>query len=233
MKLAVMQPYIFPYLGYFHLIEATDKIIFYDDVNYIRRGWINRNRILMNGKDKLFTIPVKEASQNNLIRDTMIFPDEKKKHSLLETIRSAYSKAPFFKETFELVNNVFNGKYDSIAGLAVRSVVDVYAYLGKEINWDYSSVCCAESKGLEKADRLIEISKNLGYESYVNTPGGKELYSRDYFRENGINLYFIKSELLPYKQLDNNFIPGLSVIDVLMFNSKEDILKHFSSWKLE
>ncbi|SHF03236.1 WbqC-like protein family protein [Psychroflexus salarius] len=229
MKLSIMQPYIFPYIGYFHLIEATDKIVFYDDVNYIKRGWINRNRILLNKSDFLFTIPVEKASQNKLINEirpliTYDFTDK-----FFAQIETAYKKAPYYKSVVEILKAVFSVQHDNIADLAIKSITSVYQYLDMDIKWTKSSISSPETKGMEKADRLIQINKNLGYYNYVNAIGGQELYSKEYFNSKGIKLNFVKSQKVEYKQFDNDFVPWLSIIDVLMFNDKKAMKEQFTA----
>lgn len=224
-----MQPYIFPYIGYFHLIESTDMIVFCDDVNYIKGGWINRNRILLNKSDFLFTIPVEKASQNKLINEVRPLITSDFTNKFFAQIETAYKKAPFYKGVIEILKAVFSEQYDNIVDLAIKSITSVYKYLDKDINWTKSSIESPETKGLEKADRIIQINKNLGYQSYVNAIGGQELYSKEYFNSKGVKLYFVKSQKVEYKQFDNDFVPWLSIIDVLMFNDKKAVKEQFTA----
>ena len=216
--IAIMQPYVFPYLGYFHLIEASDLFVFYDDVNYIKGGWINRNRILLNGKDLLFTIPISKASQNKLINETTLAIDDSWRDKFNRTIVQAYQKAPHFPQVAPLITSVFAKSYCSVSDLAISSVISTYKYLGMPFNYTKSSVCSPETKGIDKADRLIEIAKCQGYKRYVNAPGGINLYTKEYFGANGVELGFVNSEPIQYEQFSNVFVPSLSIIDVLMFN---------------
>jgi hypothetical protein len=231
-RLSIMQPYIFPYIGYFHLIQATEKIVFYDDVNYIKRGWINRNRILLNGKDHVFTIPVSKASQNKQIREIEIAIDEKFRTKFVSTLLNAYKKAPFYKEVITVVEKVLEAPAENISELAITSICSVYDYLGKNINWTESSSCCAETIEEKKGDRLIAISKNLGYDKYVNSIGGMELYVKDDFAAKGVNLSFVKSKPIAYDQGLAEFIPNLSIIDILMFNPPEKVWGFFHEFEL-
>ena len=105
MKLAIMQPYIFPYIGYFQLINAVDKFVIRDDVNFIMRGWINRNRILVNDSDSLFSIPVEKASQNTLTSDCVL-ADLRVTGKLLKSIEHYYKKATTFKYCIEVLFSV-------------------------------------------------------------------------------------------------------------------------------
>lgn len=231
-SLSIMQPYIFPYLGYFHLIESTDKIVFYDDVNYIKRGWVNRNRILLNNTDYLFTIPTSKASQNKLICEIKPIIDEKWKRKFYNNLEFAYKKAPYYSDVIKLVKETIETEYTDITDLCIKSIEMVYSYLGKSFNYVKSSDYSPETKGLEKADRLIKITKKAEMSKYSNAIGGQTLYNKQYFNENEIELSFVKSKLQEYKQFDNDFIIGLSIIDILMFNDKETTIKYFDDYEL-
>ncbi|BAX78898.1 WbqC family protein [Labilibaculum antarcticum] len=230
--LAIMQPYVFPYIGYFQLIEAASEIVFYDDVNYIKRGWVNRNRILLNGSDFLFTIPVSKGSQNKKINEVKPIPDEKFKRKLFLQMKYSYSKAPYYKEVIELIENVCKKEYENIGDMGIASILAVHEYLHKTIKWSKSSICSPLNADKEKADRLIDITKQFGYKTYVNTVGGRKLYQKEYFKDKGIDLYFIKTGKIEYAQAGNKFIPNLSIIDILMFNDKQTILRFFKNYIL-
>jgi hypothetical protein len=232
-RVAIMQPYIFPYIGYFHLIQASSVFVFYDDVHYIMRGWINRNRILNQDRDMLFTVPVKKASRNKLINEIRPSFDSKWKEGFYKGIAHNYKKAPFFDEAIDIVMAPFSKEYSDITDLAIESILSVYSYLGIQLNYTKSSVLSPETKGLEKADRLIAITKKAGSQDYVNAPGGESLYTKEYFQSKGVNLSFAKSHPVQYKQHHGKFVPWLSVIDVLMFCSKGQIIDFMSSYSLE
>jgi hypothetical protein len=232
MRLSIMQPYIFPYIGYFNLIEATEKIILYDDVNYIKNGWINRNRILSNGVELLFSIPIQNASQNKLINQTNVIIDQKFIKKSLSQLTHSYCKAPNFKHVYDLFEQVITDNHTTIADMAIDSIIKVYQYLEKEIVWDKSSSCSPYSKGMARADRLIEICKEQACSEYVNPIGGQTLYDKQYFGSKGIELHFLKTKLPNYTQFNHDFVPGLSIIDVLMFNDKKTCLEMFKSYEL-
>ncbi len=232
MRLSVMQPYIFPYIGYFHLIEASEKIIFYDDVNYIKGGWINRNRILLNNSDFLFTIPVLKASPNKMILEIAPNVDQKFNKKFFKQINLAYQKAPHFNEVNEVLVDVFNKEYENIADMAIQSIQSVYDYIGKDIDWAKSSIISASTKGMDRADRLIKMSDDLGYKEYINVVGGKALYDKEYFKNKGIELNFLQSKTVHYEQFVGTFVPNLSIIDVLMFNDKAAVLELFKAYDI-
>jgi hypothetical protein len=223
MKIAIMQPYLFPYVSYFQLVNSVDEFVFYDDVNFIVKGWINKNRILLNNTDFTFTVPCLKISQNKLINEIFFEQNTKEYRNIIKSIELAYKKAPNFDQVFPLVLNILNEPINNISDLAMNSVTKISRFLELNTRFKISSVDFSITKGLPKADRLIEISKLSSGEDYINAIGGQELYDKEYFRERKINLNFIKSKEIIYSQFNNEFISGLSIIDVLMFNSIEEI----------
>ena len=229
-KIAIMQPYVFPYLGYFQLIHAVDTFVFYDDVHFIKRGWINRNKLLVNGEESLFSIPLVKASQNRLIKDTMLQKDTKWLDQFYRTLEQHYGKAPQFETIFPMVREVLDKPHKTIADLAIDSIQTLANYLELKTQFEISSKNYPETQGLEKADRLITITKKKGYNTYVNPSGGTDLYKKNYFLQHGVQLLFIANELVPYRQLDHTPLVGLSIIDVLMFNTKKgtrQLMEHY------
>ena len=223
MRLAIMQPYIFPYIGYYQLIGAVDKFVIYDDVNFINKGWINRNNILVNEKAFLFTVPLKEASQNKLIREIDI-ADAAWGKKLLKTIEQAYKKAPFFQTIHELVSQVVLGETGNISVLCRLSLEKVMEYLGLQTLLVPSSTIYSNTH-LKAQERILDICRVENATNYINPIGGMEIYTRELFNQAGIKLNFLRSGAVEYKQFKNQFVPSLSIIDVLMFNSKDEIKK--------
>ncbi|MAY23663.1 MAG: hypothetical protein CMC74_12845 [Flavobacteriaceae bacterium] len=230
-SLAIMQPYVFPYLGYFQLVDAVDTFVFYDDVHFIKRGWINRNQLLVNGKAHLFSIPLQGASQNKLIHEIAVLKDVKWEQQFFATLQQQYAKAPYYEEVYALVKKVFDTPYTSIAHLAIQSVKAISEYVGLFTQFEVSSQQYPETKGLDKADRLIAITQKKGYDTYVNPSGGKELYEKAYFSGRGVNLYFMKNHLEAYPQFEEPCVLGLSMIDVLMFCTKAEALQLIKQYK--
>ena len=233
MKLAIMQPYVFPYSGYFQLINAVDKFVFYDDVAFIKQGWINRNNILLNGKKYLFTVPVKNISSFATINATFVsdkpFNWQKK---LLNTFRLAYSRAPFFKNVFPIVEEVINGAAEeSISIMAKNSIKIVMQYLQMQTMITESS-SIYNNTALRLEGRVIDICKRENADTYINARGGMELYVTENFERAGTDLFFIETSLPPYRQFGNEFVPGLSIVDVLMFNSVEEVRKMLEDYKM-
>lgn len=231
MKLAIMQPYIFPYIGYFQLIKAVDKFVIYDDVNFINRGWINRNRILVNGKDSLFTIPLKEASQNKLINEIEVNWDDAWKSKWLKTLEQSYKKAPYFQQVRPIIEQTLEQEKTIFSEIIVENLKLINAYLGitTEI---ISSSSIYQNTELKAQTRIVDICLQEKANHYINPIGGLELYQKEVFEEQGMQLNFIKSKPVQYPQLKNDFVPWLSIIDVLMFNSVEQIQTFLDSYEL-
>ncbi len=217
-----MQPYLFPYIGYIQLINAVDRFVVFDDVNYINKGWINRNRILVNGEPHTFTIPLKEASQNKLIKDIDIEAGDKWRDKLIKTIQQSYLKAPYYAEVFPLVKEIIYNQQPNLSDFVGNSIKLIAEFL------DITAVIIPSSQKyhnqqLRAEERIIDICIQEAANEYVNLIGGMELYSKSNFDAKGIRLSFIKTKEISYKQLGKPFVPALSIIDVMMFCSKPEI----------
>ena len=231
MKIGIMQPYIFPYIGYFQLINAVDKFVIYDDVNFINKGWINRNRILNNGKDSLFSIPLKDASQNKLISEIEVNWDNNWKIKFLKTLEQCYKKAPFYNEALLIVEETLKVEKATISGISDHNLRLICSYLGIETEIISSSVIY-QNTHLKAQDRILDICLQEKATQYINPIGGLELYDKDIFTDKDIKMNFIKSHSVEYSQFKNEFVPWLSMIDVLMFNSKEKIKEFLDNYEL-
>jgi len=229
--IAIMQPYVFPYIGYFQLISAVDVFIFYNDVNFIKKGWINRNRILVNEKDFLFTIPCSGISQNKTICNTKLAFDHLEKRKLLETIVQAYKKAPFFDSVYPLVEAIILEEHHFIDQLAISSVKQISNFLKLKVICKESRNCY-DNEALRKADRLIDICQKEKISNYINALGGTKIYNKEYFYDRCIELNFLKPHPVVYKQFNNDFVPWLSIIDVLMFNNIDQVTDYLNSYEL-
>jgi hypothetical protein len=223
MKVAIMQPYIFPYIGYFQLINAVDKFVIYDDVTFIKQGWINRNNILLNKKPFLFTVPVKDISSFTLIKDTEISWAGNWKAKFLKTITQAYSKAPFYDHSYKLIADVFSEHETRISRLAIQSIKVILNYLEIKTTVIESSFSSYQNSYLNYEERILDICKRELATHYLNPIGGISLYSKETFQASKIELCFLKTKPILYQQFGAEFVPSLSIIDVIMFNSKEEI----------
>ena len=226
-----MQPYIFPYIGYFQLINAVDKFVILDDVNFINKGWINRNNILVNGKANLFTIPLKEASQNKLINEIDISSEAKWKTKLLKSIELSYKKAPNFLDIFFLVEDIIKSENYKISDLIVNSLKQIIKYLDIKTEIVSTSSIYANN-GLKAQDRIIDICIKENASEYINPIGGIELYNIEEFKKNQIELNFLKSNSITYHQYKFDFVPWLSIIDVMMFNSLDQTKQILNQYEL-
>jgi len=229
MKLAIMQPYFFPYIGYFQLVNAVDKFVLYDDVSFINRGWINRNRITINGKANYITVNLQGASQNRLINEIGIIDNKAK---LKKTILLAYRKAPLFEQFWPIIEDVFNYQTETISELAAFSVIKTFEYVGLTTVFEFSSQNYADTINLRKDERLIKICKRNNATEYINPIGGTELYTKNQFAQHGIKLHFLRTNPLQYRQFGHSFIPNLSIIDVMMFNTIEQIHEMLDNFEL-
>lgn len=225
-----MQPYFMPYFGYFQLINAVDTFVFYDDVHLIRRGWINRNRILLQKREHLITIPLKSASQRKLIHEVPYMDTEKKQ---IKTIHHAYARAPYYNEVMPIMEKIFNYRADNIGALAAFSVKEISNYLGLTAIFEYSSQRYPDTIEMGMENRIIEICRRHNAGMYINAAGGKGLYSRANFERNGIKLKFLEPACPVYEQYKNIFVPKLSIIDVIMFNDAETICAWLNDVKFQ
>lgn len=228
MKLAIMQPYFFPYIGYWQLISVVDSFVVYDDVTYIKQGWINRNYILVNNKKHLITLDVFGASSNRLICDVKV---GKRKNKILKTIEQNYHKAPYFDTAYQLIKNAFDIDEIFISKFLFFSIKILIEYLDLNTKIFFSSEI-EKDNSLSGENKVIEICKKLNATHYYNPIGGKFLYSHKHFNLNKIQLSFIEPMPVNYRQFSEIFIPNLSIIDLLMFNSKNEISDMLNKYKL-
>jgi hypothetical protein len=231
MKLAIMQPYFFPYIGYFQLINAVDKFVIYDDVNYINKGWINRNNVLVSGAPHLIQVPLIAASQNRLINEIEIVDDEKWKTKLLKTIYQSYSKAPFFQPVYSLIESILGNEIRKISELNVASIISICEYIGIKTEIVVSSTIY-NSKHLKGQERILDICEQEKASTYINPPGGKDLYDREVFLQSGIDLQFLQPKIAIYNQFKNEFIPWLSIIDLMMHLENKELKNHLKQFQL-
>lgn len=232
MKLAIMQPYLFPYIGYFQLVNEVDHFCFYDDVNFIKNGYINRNSILVGGKSNYFSLPLSEASPNKLINEIEIQKNPKWLQKFLRTLDFNYAKAPFYSETKGIIKATFDKGHTRIANLAAESVIQIAAYLESETTFSFSSET-HDNQMYNGPARVIELCKHFKAKTYINPYGGRDLYDKNEFEKEGFELYFSKSNAVEYKQHKVEFVPNLSIIDVLMFNSKDEVKELLKQFTLE
>ncbi len=216
-----MQPYFFPYIGYFQLIAAVDLFIVYDNIKYTKKGWINRNRLLQNGKDVVFSLPLKSDSDSLDVCERELAADFNR-DKLLNQFKGAYRRAPYFEQTFPLVERIVRYEDTNLFGFLHHSIVRTCEYLGVTTEIRISSGIAIDHD-LKNQDKVLALCVATGANTYVNAIGGMALYSEETFREKGIELKFIRSRPFEYPQFGDAFVPWLSIIDVMMFNSSDTI----------
>ena len=222
MRLAVMQPYLFPYLGYFQLVNAVDQFVFFDDVNFINKGWINRNQLLQQNEAYLFSLPLMKASQNRMINEIEIADYSKWRNLFLKQIEMNYRKAPFFTKTFAWLDDfLFAKNYNLIGELASDSVKAVSALLGIKTSFYYSSQLNYKNENTTNGQgKILHICEMMGTDTYINPKNGEGLYNAEYFRDKNVEIKFIFMDEIKYPQfLPDKFVPYLSILDLLMFNN--------------
>lgn len=216
-----MQPYFFPYIGYFQLIAAVDQFIVYDNIKYTKKGWINRNRMLQNGKDVMFSLPLKNDSDSLDVCERELAA-EFNRDKLLSQFKGAYGRAPYFAQTFTLLEQVVRYEDANLFRFLHHSIVKTCEHLGITTEIRKSSEIAIDHS-LKSQDKVLALCGAVGASTYVNASGGMELYSRETFCGKGIDLKFIKSKPFGYAQFGDEFVPWLSIIDVMMFNPLETI----------
>ena len=219
MHLAIMQPYFLPYLGYFQLMSAADKLVLLDDVNFINRGWINRNRIAVNGEPYWLTLPLAKASQNRLINEIEIVDDPMWKRKAKRTVELSYRSASFADEILPLFSDMLKEARGSLSVFLFHRLRQVADYLGINVRIEPTSTIYPK-EGRTGQDRILDICRREGATSYINLPGGRDLYNPQAFAAAGIKLLFIEPNLdalvLQYGGQEG---PSLSILDLLMHNS--------------
>ncbi|MFC1665861.1 WbqC family protein [Pseudomonadota bacterium] len=222
-----MQPYFFPYIGYFQLIASVDLFIVYDNIKYTKKGWINRNRMLQNGKTIIFSIPLKNDSDYLRICERRL-SENFDRDKLLNKFNSAYRLAPFFARTFGLIEQIVRHEDTNLFGFLHHSIVRICEHLNIKTEIRISS-SYPINHNLKKQEKVFALCSEVGAGIYVNPIGGKELYSKESFRENGFELKFIQSVPFEYSHFGDTFVPWLSIIDVMMFNRLDTIESYISA----
>ncbi|MDD2702127.1 MAG: WbqC family protein [Sideroxydans sp.] len=214
---AIMQPYFLPYIGYFQLIAAADRFVVYDNIKYTKKGWINRNRLLLNGQDALFSLPLKKDNDSLDVCERELAADFNRA-KLLNQFRGAYRSAPYFEQTLPLIEGIVNHADGNLFGYIHHAISRVCQHLAIATPIEISSHIDIDHS-LKAQDKVLAICQALGADTYVNAIGGMELYSREDFQARGITLKFIRSMPFEYPQFGGTFVPWLSILDVMMFNS--------------
>lgn len=223
MKIGIMQPYFFPYLGYWQLMNLVDAFVVYDNIEYTKKGWFNRNYYLCGNERHYFTIPLEKSSDFLEVREKKV-SSEFDRTKMKRQILTAYRKAPFFAEVYPIFCECVDHTNKNLFEYIYYAICKIKQYL--QINTELIvSSSLGIGRELKGKDKVIAICKTLGANVYINSIGGQKLYDKREFEENGMRLLFCKiDEGVEYKQFDKTFVPNLSILDVMMFNSREDII---------
>lgn len=213
-----MQPYFLPYIGYWQLLAAADQFVLYDQIQYTKKGWINRNRFLLNGRDEVFTLPLRKAPEGLDVVQREVAP-EFDPNKLLARWRGAYQRAPHFAETIALMERVLSCADRNLFAFVRHSICTVSAHLGIHTPIVTSSDLPADATAGRGAEKVLGICRAEGATCYLNPIGGMELYDREAFVRRGVALQFLRAQPIEYAQLGGTYVPWLSILDVLMFNS--------------
>jgi hypothetical protein len=232
MRIAIMQPYFLPYIGYFQLMSAADKFVLLDDVNFINRGWINRNRIAVNGEPYWMTVPLAQASQNRLINEIGIVGDTSWKQKILRTVKLSYHGAPHLAEVFPLFSEILEDAHGLLSLFLHRHLTRMADYIGLAVQIEKTTAVYPK-EGKSGQDRILDICRREGADSYINLPGGRDLYDATAFSAAGIELLFLDPNLsqmnLHYGGKEG---PVLSILDLVMLNSAATVRSAIEACRL-
>ena len=232
MKLGIMQPYFVPYIGYWQLMNAVDMYVVYDDVNYIKGGWISRNRILSSEGIQYFGVQMVGASSNKLINEVGVELDERVVEKNIRKLENVYGKAPYYNDVMPVMERILFYKAENIAEYNMNSFNLINQYIGIDTSLILSSNIDKDNS-LRAQDKVLDICRILGADEYYNAIGGISLYSYNDFAVKGIKLSFLETEKISYSQFRDDFQPDLSIIDVMMFNSKKTITEMLGKYRLK
>ena len=243
MKLAIMQPYFMPYIGYFQAMAAVDKYLLYDKVAFIKKGWINRNRIyIQNVGTQFITIPLKNKSSFTNISDVQIDNTTDWRSKMLNLIYYNYKRSLFFDVVYPLMENSIKqsseliSEYNFVVLNQIATFLDINTPIELSTDPMYEGIeeqlAKYDDSLLRKYDRIKFICQANNADNYINPIGGQDLYDKKVFAEHGIKLSFVQTEQFAYPQFAPEFIPNLSIIDVLMHNGKEGTKQLLNAYKL-
>jgi hypothetical protein len=231
-----MQPYFFPYIGYFQLIEYVDKWIVFDDVQYIRKGWVNRNRVLHPDIQKgwqYLTVPVRKHKKGTFISSIRINNDLRWKEELLGKLSHYKRSAPYYSQVEEMILECFSFESGALSQWLVNCLSIVCERLSIDFDYEIFSEMSQEIKPAEHAGQwALNIASSTGADVYVNPPGGWNIFDEDEFTQKGIDLKFINPEIVEYKQGRREFLPGLSILDVMLWNNEGEVKELLTSFTL-
>lgn len=234
MKLGIMQPYFFPYIGYFSLIDYCDHFVFFDTPQYIRKGWVNRNRLInLTGSTNYIIVPTQKAKQETPINKILIDNSQQWREKIYGQLTVYKKRAPYYNVVLELMHDILDRPYVSLSELNIQSIRAICECLGIAAGFGVFSKMNLDLEDITSPDEwALSITKKMGYSTYINPPGGMSFFDRKKYISQGIDLKFLKANLKPYQQKNGCFEPGLSIIDVMMFNNTQDVNKMIKDFEI-
>jgi len=232
MRIGIMQPYFFPYIGYFQLLSTVDALVVYDNLEFSRKGWIHRNRILVNGAPAYITLSLHHDSDYLFINSRFLSHSYlKDNEKMLRRIEGAYKRAPYFHEVFQVIQDCLHFDSPNLFGFVLNSIKVVADFLSITTPIIVSSTLPIDHS-LKKQDKVLALCTCLRASAYINPEGGVDLYDRNAFQSAGVDIQFLKACDVAYRQFEEHFVARLSIIDMLMFNSRNTIQEMLKSYKL-
>jgi hypothetical protein len=222
MKVAIHQPNFFPWLGYFAKISASDKFVFLDDVDLSGgSSWVNRVKVLVANKDKWVTAPLDAQSRETRILNTVEFSSQKWKTDFWKTLEYNYKRSDYWSENSGLIESIVKNQQINLSEYNKYAVVEIAAVLGI----DRDRFVSASSLKAEKksTDRLIELVKRLSGDIYLSGDGASDYQEESLFRAANIELRLMNFTHPIYTQRNQDFFPGLSVLDALISVGRKSV----------
>jgi hypothetical protein len=235
MKIAIMQPYFLPYLGYYSLIKNVDRWIFNDEVQMINKGWVQRNRILKQyGGWSYIRVPLVKYKHTEIIKNVKIRNDENWQCKILAQIKHYKRNAPYFFEVIHFLEEVFDHNFETITSQNAFLIEKTCEYIGLDFKYEILSEMNLEIGEVTESDEWsLKICQSLNHSHYINPIMGKQFYDTKKYDKAGIKINFLNWQCTPYNQFTESFVEGLSILDVMMFNTPEEILKMLDVYNLE
>lgn len=235
MKLGIMQPYFLPYLGYYSLIEATDQFILFDIVQYIRHGWIERNQVLNNKNESFYIkVPLEKHSRSTTIQNINIKNSQRWQDTILAQLSQYKKKSKYYTQVVDMLKHSFETTPSNITELNSTILKTTCEYLDMNAKIETFSDMNITLPDVNAPDEwALYISKHMKATEYINPEGGKTFFNVEKYQNENISIKFLKQELRPYKQFTDEFTPGMSIIDVLMFNSINDTKELINAYNVE
>lgn len=232
-KIGIMQPYFLPYIGYFQLIEMVDEFVIYDNIEFSKASWIRRNRMLQNGKDVFFTLPIKKDSDFLDVDQRYLVDNfEMEAGKLLRRIESNYSKAPYYEEFYPVLKKIIFCEERNLFDYILNSVIGIKEYLDIQTPIKILSKLGKDIHQLKAQDKVIGACKALRATHYINSSGGTHLYNSKSFQDENIELLYYRANHIEYSQFNHKFIPSLSVLDIGMFNDVTKIREYLNDYQI-